>query len=56
MDRTAIAIVIAAAGATHRDLGEIRALLAGPLPTTDAQLVHFTAELTNLEKEVRHTP
>ncbi|EON31459.1 hypothetical protein GTC6_17209 [Gordonia terrae C-6] len=50
------AIVIAVAGATHRDLGEIRSLLAGPLPTTTAQLVHFTAELTNLEKEVRHTP
>lgn len=55
-DPSVSAIVIAAAGATHRDLGEIRALLAGPLPTTDAQLVYFTAELTNLEKEVRHTP
>ena len=50
------AIVLAVVGATHRDLGEVRSLLSGPLPTTDTQLVHFTAELTNLEKEVRHTP
>ncbi|AFR51307.1 hypothetical protein KTR9_4705 [Gordonia sp. KTR9] len=55
-DPTVSAIVIAVAGATHRDLGEIRSLLAGPLPTTTAQLVRFTADLTNLEKEVRHTP
>ncbi|GAB44188.1 DUF4350 domain-containing protein [Gordonia terrae] len=55
-DPSVSAIVIAVAGATHRDLAEVRALLAGPLPTTDTQLVHFTAELTVLEKEVRHTP
>lgn len=55
-DPSVTAIVIAVVGATHRDLGGVRSLLAGPLPTTDAQLVHFTTELTNLEKEVRHTP
>ncbi|MFE0750317.1 DUF4350 domain-containing protein [Gordonia sp. NPDC058843] len=55
-DPSVTAIVIAVAGATRRDLGEVRALLAGPLPATDAQLVRFTAELTNLEKEVRQTP
>ncbi|WP_059036549.1 DUF4350 domain-containing protein [Gordonia desulfuricans] len=41
---------------TGRDLGQVSALLAGPLPADDAGLLTFTTELTTLEKEVRRTP
>lgn len=50
------AIITAVVSVTGRDLVRVRALLAGPLPTTDEGLVLFVAELTALEKEVRHTP
>ncbi|WP_439033215.1 DUF4350 domain-containing protein [Gordonia terrae] len=55
-DPSVQAIVVAVAGASHRDPGEVHALLAGPLPADAAGLVHFTAALTALEKEVRLTP
>ncbi|MBM7276219.1 DUF4350 domain-containing protein [Gordonia rubripertincta] len=50
------AIITAVVSATGRDLARVRALLAGPLPTTDTGLVLFTSELTALDKEVRQTP
>lgn len=50
------AIITTVVSVTGRDLARVRALLAGPLPTTDTGLVIFISELTALEKEVRHTP
>ncbi|MCR5979082.1 DUF4350 domain-containing protein [Gordonia jinghuaiqii] len=55
-DPSVAAIITTVVSVTGRDPDVVRALLAGPLPTTDEQLVHFTTELTALEKEVRHTP
>jgi hypothetical protein len=55
VDPAVQAIVVTVVGATGRSLDQVRALLAGPLPTDAAGLVHFTAELTTLEKEVRHS-
>lgn len=50
------ALVVAAADATGRDRRDVGQLLAGPLPSTDVELVDFTTRLTALEKEVRRTP
>lgn len=49
-------IVTAVADATGRSIDEVGALLAGPLPANDAELVRYTTDLTDLEKEVRRTP
>ncbi|MFT4200339.1 DUF4350 domain-containing protein [Gordonia sp. (in: high G+C Gram-positive bacteria)] len=46
-------IVAAVSRATGRAPGEIHALLVGPLPTGDAGLVQFAANLSTLEEEVR---
>ncbi|WP_267618022.1 DUF4350 domain-containing protein [Gordonia bronchialis] len=50
------AIVEAVAAATGRDPMQVSALLVGPLPTYDDDLVVFITELTALEKEVHRTP
>lgn len=48
-------IISVVADATGRNPGEVAALLAGPLPTTDVDLVRFTDALTALDQEVRRT-
>lgn len=48
------AVVAAVARATGRERDAIRALLAGPEPTTDADLAATATDLAQLEEEVRH--
>lgn len=48
------AVVAAVARATGRERDDIRALLAGPDPTTDADLAATATDLAQLEEEVRH--
>lgn len=48
------AIVAAVAQATGRERDGIRDLLAGPDPTTDADLAATATDLAQLEEEVRH--
>ncbi|AKT52419.1 hypothetical protein ADJ73_16150 [Arsenicicoccus sp. oral taxon 190] len=48
------AVVAAVAQATGRERDGIRDLLAGPDPTTDADLAATAADLAQLEEEVRH--
>ncbi|MDF3284603.1 DUF4350 domain-containing protein [Gordonia sp. N1V] len=55
-DPALAAIISAVADATGRDPAQVSALLAGPLPTTDPDLVRFTDALTALDKEVLRRP
>ncbi len=48
-------LVRAVAAATGRPVLEVGSLLAGPPPSTDAQLLGLAAELAALEEEVRRT-
>ncbi|MGV9827465.1 DUF4350 domain-containing protein [Gordonia sp. NPDC003429] len=50
------AIISATAAAAHRDPREVHALLAGPLPSGDADLLAFSDELSALDQKVRRTP
>lgn len=50
------AIITTVVSVTGRDPDQVRALLAGPLPSTADGLMLFTSDLTALEKEVRQTP
>ncbi|MGC5246269.1 DUF4350 domain-containing protein [Gordonia sp. DT219] len=49
-------VISAIATATGRDRTALMALLDGPLPRTDDDLVRFTDALTTLDKEVRRAP
>ncbi|RPA64762.1 DUF4350 domain-containing protein [Gordonia oryzae] len=55
-DPALAAIISAVADVTGRDPAQVSALLAGPLPTTDPDLVRFTDALTALDKEVLRRP
>ncbi|WHU46998.1 DUF4350 domain-containing protein [Gordonia sp. L191] len=55
-DPALASIISAVADATGRDPAQVKNLLAGPLPTTDPDLVRFTDALTALDKEVLRRP